>query len=99
MWDKVFQDMAQGKIAYNRKYYSIPQMGGSNGVTLISPTEQQVQIAKSEMKRNIAAQSQPSAKRRKTNPKVAKPKKKTASKIKPKKVKKKTASKGRPYIK
>ena len=52
----MFKDMADGKIAYNRRYYTIPQVGGSKSnsdITLISPTEQQVQIAKSNLKRKL----------------------------------------------
>ena len=51
MWDKVFKMMAEGKIPYSPTYYSIPIQDGSGddtGITLVSPTEQQVQIAKSE---------------------------------------------------
>ncbi len=70
-WGKIFKDMAEGKIPHTRRYYTIPQPpqegGATSGVTLITPTEQQVEIAQSEVKRQIEAATKSTSKRRKTN--------------------------------
>ena len=56
-WEHLFRDMANGKIPYSPTYYQYPKHRAANaksndsGITIVSPTEQQVQIAKSELKR------------------------------------------------
>ncbi len=82
--------MAAGKIPYSRSFYKYPQRGsGSSGITLISPTEQQVQIAMSEMKRNAQRKRRkvtPKGKSKGVTKKPAKPKPKPKSKPRNKKV-------------
>ncbi len=72
-WSKIFDNMSAGKISHSPSgIYRIPETaqegGSSSGVTLITPTEQQVQIVKSEIKRQIeSAEINPRAKRMKAN--------------------------------
>ena len=57
MWDKIFQDMSSDKnlrkkIFYSTKAHQIGS-GSTDSVNIISPTEQQVKIAKCQMKNEI----------------------------------------------
>ena len=89
MWDKIFKQMAEGKIPYNRKFYSFPQTGrGENdtGITLVSPTQQQTQIARSEVRMNAKRKANTRTPANKNSVKSSK-KRKIEPKSKPKKTK------------
>lgn len=73
-WKKHFTEMAEGKIGYSQKIYTMGdkvQSGGGDEarIQMVVPTQQIVDCAKSELKRlNEEPQSNSSLKRRQTVP-------------------------------
>ena len=73
-WIDFFKKMGQGKIAYNKKFYCIdnsmpeyqdPQHGGAlPPIQLVTPTQQQIEQAKLEIKRNAINKAVPAKRRR-----------------------------------
>ena len=85
-WLNFFERQANGEIPYNPQSYFIDapvQEGSSQPVQLVTPTEQQVEMAKSQLKRNLA------------KPKSRDQRKKIIKKKKPQKGGKKKATKGK----
>lgn len=79
-WNNVFARMSKGEIPFSRKFYCVDviQEGGTidNETVTISPTQQNVQQARSELKRRIKeAANKRGVKKRKTTcsnkPKIA----------------------------
>lgn len=90
-WIDFYDKMGDGKIPYNSKFYLIddytsPQEGcGTPSLQIVSPTQQQVEQARMQLKRNIAAvaaQAPTAKKRRMTGGSIkrSKSKKPTAKK-------------------
>lgn len=93
-WINFYDKMAEGKIPYSPQFYQIddysqsdPQEGSAeSNITLVSPTEAQVNQAKMQLKRKIALTPRP-VKRRRIS-KVKKGKRKVKRYTKTKKAKK-----------
>ena len=70
-WLSLCEKMGNGDVEYNPEYYLIDstQEGGSSDIHLVTPTQAQVDQAKSEMKRKIPFVNAPPTKRRKAAPK------------------------------
>ena len=103
-WITFYDKMGDGKVPYCPKFYQIDdfihpdaqQGSADSGLTLVSPTEAQVNQAKMQLKRKLTATPRPVKRRRinKTKKTKKKPKKKAKKQIKKKQVKK--AAKKRP---
>lgn len=57
-WQSFYERQAKGEIPYNREFYIIDQpvqVGSAATVQLVTPTEQQVEQARSAVKHKLAA--------------------------------------------
>ena len=52
-WVKHFSDMTQGLIPYQKKFYKIQPQTGMGDIQLVTPTQADVQRARSDMKRQL----------------------------------------------
>lgn len=80
-WNSFYEKQAQGQIPYNNQFYLIDEPvpeQKSAPVQLVTPTAQQVEQAKSEMKKKI---SRKIPKRKKTSTKKLKPRKKPLKRL------------------
>ena len=105
-WVKHFSDMSQGLIPYQKKFYKIQPQTGMGDIQLVTPTEADVQRAKSDMKRKLTESIGYKPKRLRLSPqsgagqKKKNKKKSPAKKKKPKsKTKKTTKPKKKPKSK
>ena len=90
-WIDFYDKMGDGKIPYNSRFYVIddypspPQEGsGDPPVQFVSPTQQQVDQARLQLKRNLTSKVKP-VKKKKRRMTGGKAKRKTKPKAKPKK--------------
>ena len=85
MWDSIYAKMAKGEIPHSKRFYD---QRGFGEITIVSPTQQQTDIAKSnlkrEMKQNMTENTLPVIviKKRKTNVQKKKTKRKKSEKKK-----------------
>ena len=83
LWQNFFQRQVAGHIPFNSKFYIVDQpvqVGSGTGVQIVSPTEKQVEQARSAVKHKLKEQRPKLVKRRKIVKKKQKGGKKTKKK-------------------
>lgn len=89
-WSRHFSDMVRGEIPYSRHFYKLKSQTGMGDIQLVTPTQADVQRAKSDMKRKLIEADTYKPKRLRVGSQLGSGQKKKRNNSKSKKIKKKT---------